>query len=131
MATPNAELGQKGELTASKAYTKNGYTVLGRNLFNARGKRLGEIDFVAIDDKHIVFVEVKTRSKEVGKFGTALESVNKSKQLKILKSVKLFLLTHKKYQELTPRIDVCVVALDFDNRMASVIIYKNAVEDWS
>ena len=87
---------------------------------------------MAADGKTVVFVEVKTRTTSVGKFGTGQESVNKFKQLKLLKSVKLFLLQYPKYQALRPQIDVCVVNYnELDKQPFSAIIISNAVEDWS
>lgn len=59
---PHIEVGRKGEDTATKFVHRIGYEVRERNL------RLGkdEIDILAFDpvDKVLVFMEVKTRSKE-------------------------------------------------------------------
>ena len=125
-------LGQRGEEFAQTQYTKKGYKIITANYFNKKGLRKGEVDFVAADGKTVVFVEVKTRTTSVGKFGTGQESVNKFKQLKLLKSVKLFLLQYPKYQALRPQIDVCVVNYnELDKQPFSAIIISNAVEDWS
>lgn len=126
-------LGQLGEEFAQKIYEEKGYEILGANVFNKKGLRKGEIDFIAKNKTEIVFVEVKTRANvETGKFGSAAESVNMFKQAKFLRAVKLYLLSNPQYQDLRPRIDVCLVEqsrVDYSLKCAKII--ANAVEDWS
>ncbi len=126
-------LGQLGEEFAQKIYEEKGYEILGANVFNKKGLRKGEIDFIAKNKTEIVFVEVKTRANvETGKFGSAAESVNMFKQAKFLRAVKLYLLSNPQYQDLRPRIDVCLVeqnGVDYSLKCAKII--ANAVEDWS
>ncbi len=122
-------LGEWGELEAAKRYKKLGHKILHRNYFNKKGKRLGEIDFIALKDQNIIFVEVKTRSGEVSKFGTGVESVNYFKQQKLLRAVAFFLQTFPVYQKLQPQIDVCLIEVSgIDRQRKSVIIISNAVE---
>ncbi len=123
-------LGKRGELVAQDMYHKQGYKIIAANEFNHKGKQAGEIDFVARDDMRIIFVEVKTRADEHGYHGTAVESVNYFKQRKLLKAVKLFLVRNKHYQQLQPKIDVCVVLMgQLDIKPKNVTIISNAVED--
>lgn len=125
-------LGQIGESIAQIEYKKQGYKIIAQNFFNKKGLRLGEIDFIAKNKSKIIFVEVKTRSEEVGRFGSGAEAVNIYKQLKILKSVKVFLQRNPEMAKLVPQIDVCVVQLtDIDKTPKSVKIIPNAVEDWN
>lgn len=49
----------------------------------------GEIDLIMQDQEEIVFVEV--RSRERSYFGTAIESIDKTKQQKIIKSATCYL----------------------------------------
>jgi putative endonuclease len=128
---PNT-LGQRGEKFAQTEYTKKGFKIISANFFNKKGLRKGEVDFIAADKANIIFVEVKTRTSSVGRFGTGQEAVNHFKQLKLLKSVKLFLLQYPQYQKLRPQIDVCVVEHhELDKQPFSAIIIPNAVEDWN
>jgi putative endonuclease len=121
-------LGQQGEEWAARHYEKLGYKIISRNEFNRRGKQLGEIDFVAIKDKVLVFVEVKTRKSGVNKFGTGAEAVNYFKQQKLRKAVYSFLLRHGEYKDFRPQIDVCVINVDsLDKALYNVIIIANAV----
>lgn len=54
------DIGREGEDIAEAYLKKQGYKILGRNIANPQGKRLGEIDIVAQIKGEIVFVEVKT-----------------------------------------------------------------------
>lgn len=105
-------LGERGERWAQAEYKKLGFKILGANVFNRKGKRAGEIDFIARNKETIVFVEVKTRHARAEKYGTAAEAVNIYKQQKILRAVKIFLLSHSKYRNLRPQIDVCAIVVD-------------------
>ena len=59
-------LGRSGEDIAVRFLLQLGYFIVDRNVTNPRGRRLGEIDIVAIDRDCVVFIEVKTRaSKDV------------------------------------------------------------------
>jgi putative endonuclease len=123
-------LGQRGEEFVQTIYQQKGYEIIGANVYNKKGLRKGEIDFIAKDKKKIIFVEVKTRSTSKTKFGTAEESVNMFKQIKLLKAVKIYLLQNQQYFKLQPQIDVCVVDYnELDNSFKCAKILMNAVED--
>lgn len=93
---------------------------------------MGEIDFIALNSNKIVFVEVKTRSQQTSKFGTALESVNESKQRKLLLAVKMYFLKNPKFLNLQPQIDVMVVEYnEFDKSFKTGIIIPSAIEDFN
>ncbi len=124
-------IGQIGEDLAVKHYKSLGYTVLTKRFFNRVGKQFGEIDFIAKKDDILVFVEVKTRTQEEGKFGTAVEAVNKSKQHKLIKIVEVFLQKHQEFIDFNIQIDVCAVLLNpIDKQAVNVTIIPNAVEDY-
>ena len=57
---------------------KNGYKILYRNF---KGRTGGEIDVVCRDRDTLVFVEVKTRTRE--DFGRPLDAVNREKRNRI------------------------------------------------
>ncbi len=125
-------LGRLGEEFAQEEYKSLGFKIIAANEYNKKGKQLGEIDFIAANKQKIIFVEVKTRTVGIEKFGTAEESVNVFKQVKILKAVKMYLLHNSKYQSLQPQIDVCVVEYsDIDKCFKPAKIIVNAVEDWN
>lgn len=77
-------LGQRGENVAAKHLRNQGYKILIRN-FRCNA---GEVDIVARDGKTIVFVEVKTRTKDDP---TPEEQVNDPKRHQLTKAARHFL----------------------------------------
>ena len=63
---------------ACRFLRRNGYKVLYRNF---KGRSGGEIDIVCRDNDTLVFVEVKTRTRE--DFGRPVEAVDRQKQQRI------------------------------------------------
>ena len=71
-------LGTKGENLACRFLRRNGYKILYRNF---RGRTGGEIDIVCRERDTLVFVEVKTRTRE--DFGRPFDAVDRNKQKRI------------------------------------------------
>ena len=71
-------LGARGEKLAARHLRRQGFKILYRNF---RGRQGGEIDLVCRERDTLVFVEVKTRTRE--DFGRPLEAVNAQKQRRI------------------------------------------------
>ena len=92
------EIGAFGEERAAEFLREHGYVILSKN-FRCR---LGEIDLVVRDDSFLVFVEVKLRKN--ASFAEAREFVTASKQQKIIKAARYWLLSHP--TQLQPRFDV-------------------------
>ena len=70
--------GAQGENLACRFLRKNGYKILYRNF---RGRTGGEIDVVCRDRDTLVFVEVKTRTRE--DFGRPFDAVDRDKRKRI------------------------------------------------
>jgi putative endonuclease len=70
--------GLLGEKLARRFLRRNGYKILYRNF---KGRSGGEIDVVCRDRDTLVFVEVKTRTRE--DFGRPIEAVDRQKQKRI------------------------------------------------
>src|SRR6266702_223786 len=70
--------GAHGEKLACRFLRHNGYKVLYRNF---KGRSGGEIDIVCRDDDTLVFVEVKTRTRE--DFGRPVAAVDRQKQKRV------------------------------------------------
>jgi putative endonuclease len=70
--------GARGEKLACRFLRRNGYKVLYRNF---KGRSGGEIDVVCRDNDTLVFVEVKTRTRE--DFGRPVAAVDRQKQKRI------------------------------------------------
>lgn len=99
-------LGRYGEVIASRYLRYHGYDVISAH-YNCR---LGEIDLVAEDKKHICFVEVKTRSENM-KYAPA-DAVDFSKRNKIIAASQLFL--KENFTRKQPRFDIIEVFFEND-----------------
>ena len=115
----NKETGKLGEDIAVHYLKQNGYVILDRN-FECRQ---GEIDIIALDEKEIVFVEVKTRTSN--KYGAPSEAVNKIKQKHMLQTIKYYLYIRNLSDEFI-RIDVIEVYIN--NNVYKVNHIKQAFE---
>jgi putative endonuclease len=71
-------LGTRGEKLACQFLKRRGYKILYRNF---RGRTGGEIDVVCRDGDTLVFVEVKTRTRE--DFGRPIEAIDRDKRKRI------------------------------------------------
>ena len=117
--------GKRGEDLACEHYQKLGYKIVERNFIPRKGRQMGELDIVCLKGNELVFVEVKLRTSQ--KYGVAVEAVDRNKQLKLIKTAKLYLLLHDEYKNHDFRIDVA--AIDIDKGPESVIILENVIED--
>jgi len=73
-------LGTRGENLACQFLKKNGYKILYRNF---KGRSGGEIDVVCRDRDTLVFVEVKTRTRE--DFGRPVEALHREQRNRIVR----------------------------------------------
>jgi len=83
--TYKKQLGKSGEEHCIQKLIEQGYEVLHKNFYSP----YGEIDIIAKDRHHLVFIEVKTRTKET--VDQAKYSITYSKQKKITKTAMYFL----------------------------------------
>ena len=119
------QLGIWGERVAEREYLKRGFVLVARNVYNTRGKMLGEIDLVVRSDRSLVFVEVKVRKGN--RFGSAVQSISKQKRKKLIRIVQWFCRRYPYYTNLQPRIDVFAIDVSLDNRLVNAIIIPSAV----
>lgn len=126
-------LGVWGERLACAEYLQKGHVLVARNIYNNRGKQMGEIDLIVRSESELIFVEVKTRSSH--KFGTGADAITKAKQRKLIKITNWFQRKYPYYKQLRPRIDVCVIetppyfkpSSNLDKSAVNVIIISDAV----
>ncbi len=118
---PAKTLGRRGEAAADRYLRRLGYKIL------ARGDRFGpgELDLVALDEKTIVFVEVKTRQSHEA--GHPAEAVDQIKQRKLTTLAVTFL---KRYRllERPARFDVVAITWPAGQRSPTIEHIKNAFE---
>ncbi|MBX2886090.1 MAG: YraN family protein [Granulosicoccus sp.] len=112
-------IGNDAEAFARTWLEKRGLTFIEAN-FHCR---YGEIDLVMIDQSETVFVEVRFRSHP--DYGSATDSVDQFKQLKLVRAAKDYLQRHG-LQDSPARIDVVGINAYEDH---SVEWIRNAVED--
>ena len=98
------ENGNIGEALACNFLKQNGYKIIQTNYKN----RLGEIDIIAMQDKTLVFVEVKSRLST--KFGLPREAINYYKQKKIINVATVYLKQKKLFDNICVRFD-CIEIL--------------------
>lgn len=102
MTQARLSLGRQGEELAARHLEQRGFTILARN----HRTPVGELDIIARDRRHLLFVEVKTRRGTA--FGTPAEAVGAHKQRQILRSAQWYL-SARRFPDLQPRFDVIAV----------------------
>ncbi len=107
------------EHTAEAYLKKQGLSLLEKNF----SCRFGEIDLVMRDGNTLVFVEVRLRSN--AKFGSAAQSINHSKQEKLIRTAQFYL--QQKDLALACRFDV---VLFNERQMQSIEWIRNAFETY-
>lgn len=126
MLTQKREFGDLGEKIAQEYLENKGYKIIDCNY----SKRWGEIDLIAESpEKELVFIEIKAReSKNRPSVFLPEDSVNFSKQQKLIKTARTFLYENKYPEETAWRIDVVGIEIDKISRNAKIRHIKSAVE---
>lgn len=100
-------IGKNGEDAAVKYLESKGYRIIERNFLC----RQGEIDIIALDEKYIVFVEIKARTST--KYGLPSESVTETKKKHMIRAIQYYL--YKRHlEEANIRIDAIEVYVNDD-----------------
>ena len=103
-ANARTGLGKAGEQLVADYLKKQGFTILEHNY----RKPFGEIDLIATNHELVIFVEVKTRSKN---YFNLSQVVVPSKQRKMIKVAKYYLLYNPVYNK-NYRFDVALIQDD-------------------
>ncbi len=121
--TPKRKIGNAGEALATRYLKKKKYKILRRNYapFDS------EIDIIAEDKEHVVFVEVKTRNVKRQK--NAIEprpasAVTPEKQRKIISAAKYYIGGRENTKKL--RFDIVEVYINDKGKAAKIIHMENA-----
>lgn len=96
------QVGQKQEVQACDYLIAHGLQLITQNY----RCKLGEIDIIMQDKDTLVFIEVRHRKQN--DYVSGIESINISKQRKIIKAAKYYLLTHKLTNKFSCRFDVVI-----------------------
>ena len=114
------DIGQNGEMITLNYLLNKNYFLLEKNYHS----RYGEIDIIVENEKYIVFVEVKTRNSR--SISRGVESVDRKKREKIIKTAFEYILKNEKDKQ--PRFDVSEILVDFQNRFKSINYFENAFD---
>jgi putative endonuclease len=120
-------VGAKGEKEAQKYLKKQGYKIIDRNWCNENGKRIGEIDIIAMDTatNQTVFVEVKTRKlKRYNESVLPEEQITKSKLNKMNKIAEVYIKENELWDVLW-RIDAVSVIFVQNEKKPKIKHIKN------
>ncbi len=112
-------LGERGEDVAVRFLNRQRYRILGRRV----DTRHGEIDIIAVDERTIVFVEVKTRHSTDA--GHPTEAIDAHKQERLTRAA----LAYLKAQGLlkySSRFDVVAITWPADGSRPKIEHYRDA-----
>ncbi len=111
-------IGNKGESIAENYLKKKGYKIIERNF---RTKSL-EIDIIAEKENVLVFIEVRSKTKN--DFGTPEETINFKKSKKLKRNSEKYI-NYKKYNGAC-RIDAICIIFENENKV-KLNHYKNII----
>ena len=113
-------IGFFGEDEAVIFLKKKRYSILERNVRNAYGYSLGEIDIVAKKDKKLIFVEVKTRVCRDKEVLPPEMSITQQKLRKIERVIFQYRIKHNQYKKWPFRLDAIIVVYSKDGKVISI-----------
>lgn len=119
LRTSGKSLGRRGEDAAAKYLKRHGLRIIERSYDSP----LGEIDIIAVDDRTIVFVEVKTRTSDDAGHGT--EAIDATKRQRMTQAA-LAYLKSKRLLRTAARFDVVAVTWPEGDCAPVIEHYKNA-----
>jgi putative endonuclease len=101
---PPRTTGTAAEERAKSYLERQGLRTLERNFHSRRG----EIDLVMQEHDTLVFVEVRFRKNN--RFGSAMETVTRTKQQRIVAAARLFLASRQQWAQAPCRFDVLAIS---------------------
>ena len=113
--------GSRSERAAASFLRRLGYRILASNVHN----RFGELDIIALEDRTVVFVEV--RSTEQATTQEPGESINETKQQKLTRAA-LAWLKEKRLLDYPARFDAILIAWPADQREPRIEHVRQAFE---
>jgi len=100
---PKKLFGKAGEDYSIHTLQAQGYEIVARNFYTP----YGEIDIIAIDGNHLVFIEVKSRTRQT--VDETKSSISFRKQQKITKSALYFVCHYENTNIIEYRFDVLIL----------------------
>lgn len=121
LLSPTKALGDRGELAAERFLLKKGHIIAHRSYRDS----IGELDLVSIDQRTVVFVEVKTRTSDAA--GLPAEAVDQEKQERVVRTAVSYMKRHD-LLNCSSRFDVISISWPANNRRPSVVHIPHAFE---
>jgi len=115
-------LGQRGEALACRYLRRQRYTIVARQ----DRTRLGEIDIVAVQQRTIVFIEVKTRADQDK--GAPTEAVDHDKQQRLTRAALAYMRRHDLLGNCAARFDVIAIVWPAGQAKPELTHIENAFE---
>ncbi len=112
-------LGRRGEAAAARFLKRRGFVIVARS----ERDMLGEMDLVAVDQRTVVFVEVKTRKSHEA--GHPAEAVGDAKQRRLTRLALGYLKRHN-LLEYRARFDVIAVTWPDGQKQPTIEHFPNA-----
>ena len=100
------KIGAKQESIALKFLQQKGLKLITKNFRS----KIGEIDLIMHDTTQIIFIEVRYRNLK--SHGTPAETVNYTKQQKIIKTSTIYLIQNNLYDKVNIRFDIISINND-------------------
>ena len=101
-------IGNKAEALALDHLKQQGLSLIEQNYLT----KLGEIDIIMLDKIADTLVFVEVRYRKSNNYGTAIETITRSKQQKLMRTAQQYLQKHPTYQHFLCRFDVVGVESD-------------------
>jgi len=118
------QAGWRAEEYAANHLVRRGYHILGRNVLVGGG----EIDIIAEHDNRLIFIEVRSRSRNAPV--PPASTVTMVKTRKILRYASIYMRERRlKVAQVRPRYDIAEVWLDERNRPCEFSLMEAAVSD--
>lgn len=116
------QIGNQAEDIALKYLIQQGLVLIEQNYLT----KVGEIDIIMLDKAEQVLVFVEVRYRKNTHFGSATDSVDHAKQLKIMRTAEYYLACQQKFDEYICRFDV--IGLESDLKYPKINWIKDAFE---
>lgn len=105
----NQNSGKLAEFIARLYFRIKGYKIISKNHKGALKMPVGEVDFIALKNKTLVFVEVKKRQS----IEKASYAIKPKQQKRIVNAAKLFIKKNSQYQNFNIRFDALFIIFPF------------------
>ncbi|MBA5249346.1 MAG: YraN family protein [Gammaproteobacteria bacterium] len=114
------KIGNQAEKLALQYLEKKGLKLIEKNYLT----KMGEIDLIMLDKSKQSLVFVEVRYRQSASFCSAVDTINSSKQRKIIQTAEYFLLKQVQYADFICRFDV--IGLESDLKYPEINWIQNA-----